>query len=108
MTNYLKDKVSEGELETLEFQVDIYQGGMDTPLIRMFDLVSTLNDNSVGITNMMDYGVTRWHCQGAVQANRCVNAIVDKVEAGTAIPYRLLSKEKNSIFVQNGEFPEGS
>ena len=57
---------------------------------------------------MMDHGVTRWHCQGAAQANRCINAIVEKVETGTVIPYRLSSRKKGAIYAQNGEFPEGS
>ena len=80
---------------------------MSTPLASLYKLVRELNDDSVGITNLMDYGVTRWHCQGVEQAERCVQAI-QKVAAETTIPYRLLSKAKNTVYVQEGGFPEGS
>ena len=106
--NYLEGKVGEAELETLEFQVDIYQGGMETALVSMVNLVRTLNNNSVGVTNITDHAVTRWHCRGAEQANRCMDAIQKEVEAGAAIPYRLLSRQKETVYVQEGAFPEGS
>ena len=51
--------------------------------------------------------MTRWHCQGVEQAERCLDTI-QKVAAETNIPYRLHSKAKNTVYVQEGDFPEGS
>ena len=48
MADTWSELLSDAEKTTLEFQVDIFQGGMSTPLASLYKLVRELNDNSVG------------------------------------------------------------